>query len=262
DDDLIAFARIMDKKKAAKPKKDKAPKKERRRRGQKGVETTPSLAPDLGDLLSDADERAARHPARAIDIYGELVNANPAWDTARLRLALALLEAGDTRGIAVGKQVCDRQPAAIAIVAEAIEALLDSDAAQDLDVLAEKRALLGYKELADKAAEERTSFAAEELQPAMLDAHEAETLAGLLGQFPEITAGYLFSSPVSIMPERAHAVLILHAPSLSRPRAAEVGGWLAERIVATPTIAVHIECGRMNAALEPLVASSQPVYWT
>lgn len=255
-----AKAAKKSKKKHAKPSAETASKSVARSKGLLGVfsrgrgnkDVLPALDPHQQPLYH-ADELYKHDPALGLEAYHALVDANPRWALARLRMAEAQIEMGIPDCVANLMACADRLPSALPTILDRLQSALAMVSPLEEEPL--RQAVTRLQNDAAAVAQERAEIDLEKLSDCTLDAQDRETLSSLFSHSPGLREVWVLGAPCVYMPEVPHHAILGLAPRMSAEDADALAMTLAEHAAVSGTVAVHIETGTPRGALGDTLAT-------
>jgi hypothetical protein len=226
-------------------------------RGRGGKNVLPTLDPHQQPLYH-ADELYKNDPALGLEAYQALVDANPRWALARLRMAEAQIEMGIPDCVANLMTCADRLPSALPTILDRLQSALAMVSPLEEEPL--RQAVIKLQNDAAAVAQERAEIDLEKLSDCTLDAQDRETLSSLFNHSPGLREVWVLGAPCVYMPEVPHHAILGLAPRMSADDAHVLAMTLAEHAAVSGTVAVHIETGTPRGALGDTLAT-YPSLW-
>ncbi|MBO6674326.1 MAG: hypothetical protein JJ908_04770 [Rhizobiales bacterium] len=226
-------------------------------RGRGGKDVLPALDPHHHPLYH-ADELYKNDPALGLEAYQALVDANPRWALARLRMAEAQIEMGIPDCVANLMTCADRLPSALPTILDRLQSALAMVSPLEEEPL--RQAVTKLQNDAAAVAQERAEIDLEKLSDCTLDAPDRETLSSLFSHSPGLREVWVLGAPCVYMPEVPHHAILGLAPRMSAEDAHALAMALAEHAAVSGTVAVHIETGTPRGALGDTLAT-YPSLW-
>ncbi len=226
-------------------------------RGRSGKDVLPALDPHHQPLYH-ADELYKNDPALGLEAYQALVDANPRWALARLRMAEAQIEMGIPDCVANLMTCADRLPSALPTILDRLQSALAMVSPLEEEPL--RQAVTALQSNATAVAQERAEIDLEKLSDCTLDAQDRETLSSLFSHSSGLREVWVLGAPCVYMPEVPHHAILGLAPRKSAEDAHGLAMTLAEHAAVSGTVAVHIETGTPRGALGDTLAT-YPSLW-
>jgi hypothetical protein len=226
-------------------------------RGRAAKGGLPDHDPHL-EPLYHADALFKSDPALGLEAYQALVDANPRWALARLRMAEAQIEMGIPDCVANLMTCADRLPSALPTILDRLQSALAMVSPLEEEPL--RQAVIKLQNDAAAVAQERAEIDLEKLSDCTLDAQDRETLSSLFNHSPGLREVWVLGAPCVYMPEVPHHAILGLAPRMSADDAHVLAMTLAEHAAVSGTVAVHIETGTPRGALGDTLAT-YPSLW-
>ncbi|WP_375569287.1 hypothetical protein ABWH92_13825 [Ahrensia marina] len=226
-------------------------------RGRKTKDVMPDLDPHQQPLYN-ADALYKNDPGVGLEAYQALVDANPRWSLARLRMAEAQIEMGNPDCVANLMTCAERLPSALPTILDRLQSALAMVSPLEEEPL--RQAVANMQKNASAIAQERAEIDLEKLGPCSLDAEDQDTLKALFSHSAGLREAWVLNVPCASMPDVPHHAVLGLAPRLGAEDAQAMAMTLAEHAAVTGTVAVHIETGTPRGALGDTLAT-YPSLW-
>lgn len=221
-------------------------------------------APDLpaittsAEPLYDADAIFKSDAGVGLEAYQSLVDANPRWALARLRLAEAQIECGLGDGVANLMMAAEQLPSAMPTILSTLQGALPMVSPLEEEPL--RQAIERMWVDADAVADERAQIDLARLEAPRMDEADLTTLHNLFANARGLREAWVFNLPCVHVPDVPHHAILGLAPRLPDEDAEILAMQLAEHAAILGTVAVHIETGTPRGGLGDALAS-QPSLW-
>ncbi len=208
--------------------------------------------------LYEADDLCKADPATGLEAYQALVDANPHWMLARLRLAEVQLEMGHRDCVTNLMMCAEHLPSALPAILERLQAAMPMISPLDQEPVREAiDEMLAYAEI---IAQQRGEIEIEVLDQPLLDDKDRQTLKAMFDMTSGLREAWVLSAPCPIMPEVPHHAILGLAPRLTPEATQTMALSLAEHAAIEGTVAVYIENGKPQGELGDVLAS-HPSFW-